>query len=96
MSLMLQLRLDFVNFVISGPSTSTATTTKLVKNAGVVGADGTIPVTDFTRCLTDTFSVTNPDGPSPPSICGINTGEHSGLHRMFFHKHIKKYISWYS
>ena len=75
-----QLRLDFVNFAISGPSTSTETSTKLVKNSGVVGADATVEVTDFTRCLTDTFSVTNPDGPNPPAICGINTGEHSELY----------------
>jgi hypothetical protein len=30
-----------------------------------------------TQCLTDTFSVTNPSGLTPPSICGTNTGEHS-------------------
>jgi hypothetical protein len=28
-------------------------------------------------CLTDTFSVTNPGGNAPPTICGINTGYHS-------------------
>ena len=34
-------------------------------------------VTTATQCLTDTFSVTNPSGITHPSICGINTGEHS-------------------
>lgn len=29
-----------------------------------------------TRCLTDTFAVTNPGGPTTPVICGTNTGEH--------------------
>ena len=27
--------------------------------------------------LTDTFVVTSPSGQTPPTICGINTGEHS-------------------
>ena len=54
-----------------------ALVTKRIKNAGVVASGGTVPVTDFTQCLTDTFSVTNPDGPNPPTICGTNTGEHS-------------------
>ena len=29
-----------------------------------------------TRCLIDTFQVTNPGGPTPPTICGTNSGEH--------------------
>ena len=56
---------------------STVVVTKRIKNAGVVGDGGTVPVTEFTQCLTDTFSVSNPDGPSPSPICGVNTGEHS-------------------
>ncbi len=72
-----QLRLDFSNFIITGPSTVTTSVTKRVKNSGTIGDTGTIPATAFTRCLTDTFSVSNPDGTSPPQICGINTGEHS-------------------
>ena len=30
--------------------------------------------------MTDTFSVNNPGGSTPPIICGTNTGEHSKLH----------------
>ena len=30
-----------------------------------------------TQCLTDTFTVTNPSGLTPPSICGVNTNAHS-------------------
>ena len=30
-----------------------------------------------TQCLTDTFTVTNPSGLTPPSICGLNTNSHS-------------------
>ena len=29
------------------------------------------------QCLMDTFMVTSPGNPTPPVICGINTGEHS-------------------
>ena len=32
------------------------------------------------QCLQDTFSVTSPGNPSPPVICGVNTGEHSNIH----------------
>ena len=34
-----------------------------------------------TQCLTDTFTVTNPSGLTPPSICGLNTNSHS---KIFF------------
>ena len=32
------------------------------------------------QCLLDTFSVTSPGNPTPPVICGVNTGEHSNIH----------------
>ncbi len=73
----LQLRLDIENFQISGPTTSTLTIGKRVVKTGVITNDGTVPVNEFTRCLTDTFVVSNTDGPGPPAICGINSGEHS-------------------
>ncbi|XP_059097284.1 uncharacterized protein LOC131891672 [Tigriopus californicus] len=70
-----QLRLDFDQFLIAGPSTSLVAVSN--HKEGVVGAAAaTKPVTLASRCLTDTFSVTSPTGQSPPSICGINTGEH--------------------
>ena len=30
-----------------------------------------------TQCTKDTFSVTNPGGISPPTLCGNNDGKHS-------------------
>ncbi len=81
--IMLQLRLDFNNFVITGPSMETISTTKRVKNGGVVQNGATVPVTEATQCLTDRFSVSNADGPNPPVICGTNTGEHSKEHYVF-------------
>ncbi len=75
--LLFQLKLEFDNFVISGPSTGTVTVTSRVARSGVVANGGTVPVCDFTRCMTDTFSVTNPGGARPPTICGTNTKEHS-------------------
>ncbi len=38
---------------------------------------GGIAVSNFGQCLTDTFSVSSPDGSNPPTICGNNNGEHS-------------------
>ena len=75
---MLQLRLDFNQFMISGPSTSSVSmgVTKIL-NGNPVAAAGGVSANTHTQCLTDTFSVTNPGGISPPTICGTNTGEHS-------------------
>ncbi len=79
----LQLRLDFSTFTIAGPTTATATVTKRVKNSGIVAplpnsvTANWVAVTAYGQCLTDTFTVTNPDGSSPPTICGTNTGQHS-------------------
>ncbi|TRY80266.1 hypothetical protein TCAL_15412 [Tigriopus californicus] len=61
--------------MITGPSTSTVIVS--AHKGGVIGAPGaTKPISLASRCLTDTFSVLTPSGQSPPSICGINTGEH--------------------
>lgn len=71
-----QLRLDFNQFVITGPSSSTQSV-----GQGIVGSiaqtvgSGAVH-TPASQCLTDTFQVTNPGGTSPPTICGLNTGEH--------------------
>ncbi len=72
-----QLRLDFDMFSITGPSRDAVAVAKRIAKSGVVAPGGTVSVTAVTQCLTDTFSVTNGDGPSPPVICGVNTGEHS-------------------
>jgi len=56
-----KLRIDFDTMVLEGPyATVTA------------AADGP-KVGD---CIYDTLTVTNPGGPSPPVICGYNTGQH--------------------
>ena len=44
--------------------------------------EGTISLSNGGQCLVDSFSVTNPSGPSPPTICGANTGEHSEKKHM--------------
>ena len=33
-------------------------------------------VTSMTQCNEDQFFLTNPGGPVPPVICGLNTGAH--------------------
>merc|ERR1712038_261819 len=68
-----QLRLDFQTFVISGPYTSTALEIKALNGQGATSGTGG---NYGSRCLTDIFTVTNPDGPAPPAICGSNSGEH--------------------
>ena len=66
----IQLRLDFDTFVITGPST-------LSTSVGKVNPNSALDVTTASQCLTDVFSVTNPNGQTPPQICGTNSGEHS-------------------
>jgi len=68
-----QLRLDFDTFTITGPSTLTTSTVKII--SGVVAGDGK-EASGASQCSTDLFSVTNPGGSTPPAICGTNTGEH--------------------
>ena len=85
-----QLRLDFSTFVITGPSTDT--NSLQLATAGVALAGGGKILTTMTQCLSDTFSVTNPGGQSPPVICGTNTGEHSKEHMkksllVYIHRH---------
>jgi len=70
-----QLRLDFNQFIITGPSTATESVHKTIFGEVSTGATG-VPVALASRCLTDTFSVTNPTGGTPSPICGINSGEH--------------------
>lgn len=70
-----QLRLDFNNFVITGPSTLTTSQIVTLNGAAITGVAAPVASTFATRCLTDTFSVTG-NGQSPPVICGINTGYH--------------------
>ncbi|XP_059087518.1 uncharacterized protein LOC131883927 [Tigriopus californicus] len=71
-----QLRLDFNQFTITGPSTSTLTEVALL-NGSPVGPTGSgVAASVGSQCLTDSFSVTDSTGGSPPTICGVNTNEH--------------------
>lgn len=68
-----QLRLDFMTFVIAGPSTVTTTV------GGTTGGEAlgaAKDVADVGRCKDDQFSVTSPGNAAPPVICGTNTGDH--------------------
>ena len=48
-----------------------------IASTGTTGASANFA----SRCLTDSFAVTNPSGSSAntPALCGTNTGEHSNL-----------------
>ena len=68
------MRLDFNSFVISGPSTLTASIGEtLYGNFLTVDAAGGADVTDAGQCRTDTFTVSNSE---VPILCGTNTGDH--------------------
>lgn len=67
-----QIRLDFSSFVITGPSTSSAT---IGKETGGVEVSGGTAQSEATQCQTDTFGVTNQY--TFPVICGTNTGYHA-------------------
>ena len=77
----LYFRLDFIDFNIAGPSTSTVQSSNRVLGGSnsVVGTDviNARPQTDRTQCLTSQFSVTSPGNTAPPVICGQNDGQHS-------------------
>merc|ERR1719220_1239772 len=68
-----QIRLDFSNFVISGPSTSTQSVAKTLFGVAS-GTAGAAIVADTGKCLTDSFSITNQQ--NLPVICGVNSGYH--------------------
>ncbi len=71
-----QLRLDFLNFQITGPSSSTATTADTI-NGIVLPAGGGPDVSIASRCLVDSFTVVNTaSGSASDIICGTNTGQH--------------------
>ncbi len=69
-----QMRLDFDSFVISGPSTATTSNAKALN--GDIGAGGK-EINEASRCLTDTFSVSNQR--TFPLICGTNSGYHGNF-----------------
>lgn len=71
--------MDFSNFVITGPSTLTASIFYNLRGSIVIDSAQKIGqvASLATNCLTDTFTVTGSGGTSPPVICGTNTGYHS-------------------
>ena len=66
------MRLDFNTFVITGPSTETTTTTKILN--GAVNAGGGLGMNQASTCATDVFTITNAE--NLPEMCGTLTGEH--------------------
>lgn len=70
-----QLRLDFVTFVINGPSTDTMSKSKI--KLGSDQDNGGFAHFDFGVCTTDSFRATTVAGKSSPVICGTNSGYHS-------------------
>jgi len=66
-----QMRLDFTNFVITGPST--VTVSNALMTAGVVGSAGKA-VSSRGNCQTDAFTVSG--GTIVPELCGTLTGDH--------------------
>ena len=69
--------MDFATFVISGPTTATATTNVLFHGvpfsaATFVSASG-INVNQRGQCLTDVFTISNSQ---VPPVCGTLSGEH--------------------
>ncbi len=73
-----QLRLDFTTFSIAGPSTATTSTAMILNGIAIdVLAVNAVPASVATRCLLDSFAVTNAAGRSSDIICGVNTGQHS-------------------
>jgi len=70
-----QLRLDFMTFVIAGPSTATTSMHAQV-NGGAIATGAAQAVNPVSQCMDDQFTVTAPGAPAPPVICGTNTGAH--------------------
>ncbi len=60
-----KLRIDFDTMVLSGPTTYAAQPA----NTYLLGAK-------MGDCVTDSLTVSNPEGAVPPTICGYNTGQH--------------------
>ena len=65
------MRLDFTNFVITGPST--VTVSNALMTAGVVASAGKA-VSSRGNCQTDAFTVSG--GTIVPELCGTLTGDH--------------------
>ncbi len=71
-----QLRLDFNQFVLSGPSTNSVSVTKILNGNELPSLANGVGASFASNCLTDRFTVTNPSGVAPPAICGTNSNMH--------------------
>ena len=61
-----KLRIDYESFTIASPTTYEPAWAANAYKYGLLVGD----------CTTDTLTVSNPGGATPPVICGINTGQH--------------------
>ena len=71
-----QLRLDFISFVLNGPSASTVTTFATLNGISGQGTGNGLSMTNGGQCDVDSFSVSSPGNSGTPLICGTNSGEH--------------------
>ena len=69
-----QIRLDFDTFVITGPSTTTTSSTNLKHIGGTFDSASGKKVSLRSVCATDIFNVAY--ATSVPSLCGTLTGDH--------------------
>merc|ERR1711971_1413899 len=65
-----KLRIDLTTFNIAQPYRGIAP----YNNPAAQGLLDAAPI--IGDCLTDTFTVTSPNHPTPPVICGLNSGQH--------------------
>ncbi|XP_059086854.1 uncharacterized protein LOC131883404 [Tigriopus californicus] len=70
-----QIRLDFLDFSIAGPSMSAQVAGFSLNGNQIENTQGPA-ITTTSRCITDFFQITNPGGSNPPIVCGQNSGEH--------------------
>lgn len=78
----LKIRLDFTNFVITGPSTrSYGEFRRLMGHPNALLTDDFFAISGSSTtsgCLTDIFYMKGASpSTTPPSLCGTSTGQHS-------------------
>ncbi|XP_040565514.2 uncharacterized protein [Lepeophtheirus salmonis] len=71
-----QLRLDFISFAILPPDNGNSGVIGRILNGAPTSKANGLEVTSSTRCNSESFSVSNPGGTTPPVICGMNDGYH--------------------
>ncbi|CAB4061610.1 unnamed protein product [Lepeophtheirus salmonis] len=71
-----QLRLDFISFAILPPDNGNSGVIGRILNGAPTSKANGLEVTSSTRCNSESFSVSNPSGTTPPVICGMNDGYH--------------------